>query len=97
MNIQLGYALLRDQRVPIRPKLIALAMGGAVVGFIELLQIPLESVFAVILPVIGIAGDVILDGAEAVVGTVFVATLLLPYLAPSTIVQQIQAERARGS
>ena len=96
-NIQLGYALLRDQRVPIRPKLIALAMGGAVVGFIELLQIPLESVFAVILPVIGIAGDVILDGAEAVIGTVFVATLLLPYLAPSTIVERIRAERARGS
>ena len=66
-------------------------------GFIELLQIPLESVFAVILPAIGIAGDVVLDGAEAVIGTVFVATLLLPYLAPSTIVQQIQAERARGS
>jgi hypothetical protein len=41
--------------------------------FIELLQIPLESVFAVILPVIGIARDVILDGAKAVIGTVFVA------------------------
>jgi hypothetical protein len=65
--------------------------------FIELLQIPLESVFAVILPVIGIARDVVLDGAKAVIGTVFVATLLLPYLAPSTIVQQIRAERARGS
>jgi hypothetical protein len=97
MNIQLGYALLRDQRVPIRPKLIALAIGAAVVGFIELLQIPLESVFAVILPIFGIAGDVILDGAEAVIGTVFVATLLLPYLAPSTVVQQIRAERDRGS
>jgi hypothetical protein len=97
MNIQLGYALLRDQRVPIRPKLIALAIGAAVVGFIELLEIPLESVFAVILPVIGIAGDVIVDGAEAVIGTVFVATLLLPYLAPSTIVHQIRAERAHGS
>jgi hypothetical protein len=96
VNIQLGYALLRDQRVPIRPKLIALAMGGAVVGFIELLQIPLESLFAVILPVIGVAGDVILDGAEAVIGTVSVATLLL-YLAPSTIVQEIRAERGRGS
>ncbi len=44
MNIQLGYALLRDPRVPIPPKLIALAIGAAVVGFIELLQIPLERV-----------------------------------------------------
>jgi hypothetical protein len=97
MNIQLGYALLRDRRVPIQPKLIALTIGAAAVGFIELLQIPLESVFAVILPVIGIAGDVVLDGAEAVIGTTLVATLLMPYLAPSTIVEQIRAERARGS
>jgi len=37
MNIQLGYALLRDRRVPIQPKLIALATGAGVVGFIELL------------------------------------------------------------
>jgi hypothetical protein len=97
MNIQLGYALLRDRRVPIQPKLIALATGAGVVGFIELLQLPLESVFAVILPVIGIAGDVVFDGAEGVIGTVLVATLLMPYLAPSTIVQQIRAERASGS
>lgn len=96
MNIQLGYTLLRDQRVPTRPKLIALAIGAAVVGFIELLQIPLESILAVILPVIGIAGDVILDGAEAAIGTVFIASLLLPYLAPATIVQQIRSERTRG-
>ena len=97
MDIQLGYVLLRDPRVPIQPKLIALAIGAAVVGFIELLQIPLESVFALILPVIGIAGDVVFDGAEAVIGTVFVATALLPYLAPSTLVQQIRSERAHGS
>jgi hypothetical protein len=65
MDIQLGYALLRDRRVPIRPKLIALAIGAAVVGFTELLQIPLESLFAVILPIVGIAGDVVLDGVES--------------------------------
>jgi hypothetical protein len=50
MDIQLGYALLRDRRVPIRPKMLALAIGAAVVGFTELLQLPLESLFAVILP-----------------------------------------------
>ena len=95
MDIQLGYALLRDRRVPIRPKLIALAIGAAVVGFTELLQIPLESLFAVILPIVGIAGDVVLDGVEAVFGPVLIATLLLPYLAPDPVVQQIRAERAR--
>jgi hypothetical protein len=95
MDIQLGYALLRDRRVPIRPKLLALAIGAAVVGFTELLQIPLESLFAVILPIVGIAGDVVLDGVEAVFGPVLIATLLLPYLAPDPVVQQIRAERAR--
>ena len=96
MNIQLGYALLRDPRVSMQLKMMALVIGAAVVGFIELLQIPLETVFAVILPVIGVAGDVVFDGAEAVIGTVFIATLLMPYLAPATIVQQIRAERAAG-
>jgi hypothetical protein len=95
MDIQLGYALLRDRRVPIRPKLIALAIGAAVVGFTGLLQIPLESLFAVILPIVGIAGDVVLDGVEAVFGPLLIATLLLPYLAPDPVVQQIRAERAR--
>jgi hypothetical protein len=50
MDVQLGYALLRDRRFPLRTKLIVLAIGAAVVGFTELLQLPLESLFAVILP-----------------------------------------------
>ena len=95
MNIQLGYALLRDRRVPLRSKLMALAIGVGVVGFTELLQIPLESLFAVILPILGIAGDVALDGVEAIFGPLLIATLLLPYLAPDPIVQQIRFERAR--
>jgi hypothetical protein len=89
--------LLRDPRVPVQSKMIAMAIGAAVVGLIELLQVPLESVFAVILPIIGFAGDIVFDGAEAVIGTVFIATLLMPYLAPARIVQQIRAERAAGS
>jgi len=97
MNAPLGYALLRDRRVPLRPKLVALGVGFAVAGLIELLQIPLESVFALILPVVGAAGDVAVDGAEAVIVPVLVATLLMPYLAPPGIVGQLRAERAAGA
>jgi len=96
MNPRLGYALLRDRRISIRAKLIALGIGAAVVGLVELLQIPFESVAAFILPAIGIAGDVAVDGAEALIGPVVVATLVLPYLAPATLVQQIRAERKAG-
>lgn len=94
MSMQLGYALLRDRRISIRAKLIALGIGAAVMGLIEVLQIPFESA-AFVLPVIGITGDVAIDGAESVVGPVVVAMLVLPHIAPSPIVQQIRAELAR--
>jgi hypothetical protein len=95
MKMTLGYALLRDRRVPIRTKLIALGIGAAGVGAIELLQLPVEGVVAALLPLIGAAGDLALDGAEAVIGPVLIATLLLPHLAPADLVQQIRAETER--
>ena len=98
MNIRLGYRLLRDHRVPIRAKLMALGIGAACIGALELLQLPLEAVLAGILPLIGITGDIAFDGAEAVVGPVIIATMLLPYLVAPPLVRQIRAEgeRARG-
>ena len=93
MSPRLGYALLRDRRISIRAKLIALGIGAAVVGAVEFLQIPLESVVAFFLPFIGITGDLAVDGAEAVIGPVVIATVVLPYLAPASLVKQIRAER----
>ena len=58
MNIRLGYRLLRDHHVPIRTKLMALGIGAACIGALELLQLPLEAVLAGILPLIGITGDI---------------------------------------
>jgi len=95
MNMPLGYALLRDRRVPIRTKLIALGIGAATVGTIELLQLPIEGVVAMLLPFIGAAGDLALDGAEAVIGPILIATLLLPYLASPDLVRQIRTETER--
>jgi hypothetical protein len=92
MNMTLGYALLRDRRVPVRTKLIALGIGAAGVGAIELLQLPVEGVFAALLPFIGAAGDLTLDGAEAIIGPLLIATLLLPHLAPAELVRQVRAE-----
>jgi hypothetical protein len=92
MNMTLGFALLRDRRVPIRIKLIALGLGAAGVGAIELLQLPVEGVLAALLPFIGAAGDLALDGAEAVIGPVLIATFLMPYLTPADLVRQIRAE-----
>jgi hypothetical protein len=94
MNAPLGYALLRDRRVSLRAKFLALGAGLAVMGVIQLLQIPFESVLALVLPGVGAAGDVAVDGAEAVIVPVLVATLLMPYLAPPSLVQEVRAEHA---
>jgi hypothetical protein len=94
MNAPLGYALLRDRRVSVRPKFLALGAGLAVMGIIQLLQIPFESVLAFVLPGVGAASDVTVDGVEAVVVPVLVATLLMPYLAPRSIVQELRTEHA---
>jgi hypothetical protein len=88
----LGYALLRDQRVPLRAKLIALGAGAAVIAIIELLQIPFETIVAALLPFVGIPGDLTLDGAEAVIGPILIACLILPRLTPADLVQQIRAD-----
>jgi hypothetical protein len=73
---------------------MALGAGLVVMGAIQMLQIPLESVLAFVLPGVGAAGDVALDGAEAVVVPVLVATLLMPHLAPRSIVEELRAEHA---
>jgi hypothetical protein len=94
MNAPLGYALLRDRRVSLRPKFMALGAGLVVLGVIQVLQIPLESVLAFVLPGVGAAGDVAVDGAEAVIVPVLVATLLMPHLAPRSIVEELRTEHA---
>jgi hypothetical protein len=94
MNAPLGYALLRDRRVSLRPKFMALGAGLVVLGAIQILQIPLESILAFVLPGVGAAGDVAVDGVEAVVVPVLVATLLMPHLAPRIIVEELRAEHA---
>ena len=94
MNAPLGYALLRDRRVSLRSKFVALGAGLVVLGVIEILQIPLESVVAFVLPGVGAASDVVVDGAEAFIVPVLVATLLMPFLAPPSIVHELRAEHA---
>ena len=92
MNPVFGFGLLRDRRVPIRAKLIALGVGAAVTGVVELFQLPVEGLAAVFLPFIGAAGDLTLDGAEAVIGPDLIASVLLPHITSPDLVAQIREE-----
>ena len=94
LDIKLGFALLRDRRIPLGSKLIALAIGGALMAAFIALELPLEAVWAIVLPGLGLGLDGMLDGAEAVAGPVVFGSLLLPFLAPRPLVMQIRAERS---
>ena len=97
LNIKLGFALLSSRRVGIWPKMLALAVGAAVAAGVVALEIPVETILAVLLPGLGLAMDVAADGAEAVVVSVLVASLLLPFIAPRGLVDAIMAERASAT
>jgi len=96
MDIKLGWKLLKDNRVPIRAKLAALGIGAACTAALEALELPLDAVLAAILPLVGITGDIALDGAEAIFGPVLIATMLLPYMVAPPLVRQIRAEGERA-
>ena len=91
-DLKLGYALLRDRRVALRYKIAALALGYAGVAILACVEFPFEELIAVI-PFIGMLGDVALDGLEAIYVPFILASLILPYLAPAAIVDQIHREK----
>ncbi len=94
LDIKLGFSMLKDGRVPFRSKLMALGLGAGLIALLIALEFPLESFLAVVLPVIGLVADFVTDGLEALIGTVGVAALLLPHLAPKLLTQQFRNERA---
>ena len=97
LDMRLGFALMRDGRVPLRSKAAAALGGLAITGLVETLELPVESVIAVLLPFLGIAGDIALDGAEMVAGPLILANLLLPFIAPQDLVQRVISERSTAS
>lgn len=94
LDIKLGFSMLKDRRVPFRPKFLAVGLGAGLIALLIALEFPLEAVLAVTIPGLGIVVDALTDGMEAIIGTVGVATMLLPHLAPKLLTQQLRNERA---
>lgn len=89
----LGFALLRDARVPARYKALAMGLGLAIMTGLVFVEAPVEAMIAFLVPMLGPMADMLADGAEETLGTVLVATLLLPHLAPRATVDEIRRER----
>jgi hypothetical protein len=97
LDFKFGFALMRDGRVPMRSKLAAIVLGLGITGLVEVMELPVEAVLSVLLPILGAVGDVAIDGAEMVAGPLLLGSLLLPYIAPRDLVARIRSERAAGS
>jgi hypothetical protein len=97
LDVKLGFALMCDRRVPLRSKLTALLLGLAVIGLVEFFELPVEGLIATLLPILGMVGDIAIDGAELIGGPLLLANALLPFVAPRDIVEKIRSERATGA
>lgn len=93
IDIGLGFALLRDRRVPVQNKLTALGIGAAAIAVLLAVEAPVELLIAFLLNVPGIGLDLFIDGLEILAGPVLVASLVLPRIVPAHIVEWLRAER----
>ncbi len=93
LDIKLGMALLRDRRVSVFTKLLALGIGAGLIALLIDMEVPMEALLALFLPLIGFALDGIADTLEAVIGPFVIAALLLPHLVPAPLVARIRDER----
>ena len=74
--------MLRDQNIPVGAKGVALGLGVALTALLVSLEVPLETLIGFVLPIVGIAGDVLIDGAEMIIGPLLFASLILPFVVP---------------
>jgi len=93
LDFRLGVALFKDRRISVPHKMMALALGAIILVALNAMELPLETLVAFLLPVIGAGIDLAFNGVENIVGPLLLAALLLPHVAPKALVQRIRAER----
>lgn len=93
LDFKLGVSLLRDRRVPVPTKLFALGIGVALTLLLEAFEMPLEMLIAMVLPGVGLAANMAMDGLEAVLCPLLFAALALPHIAPKPVAAEARAAR----
>lgn len=93
LDVRLGFALLKDRRVPAVTKLAALGLGLAMTLALEALEVPLEGVFAALVPLLGIALDIVVDGVELLALPFLFGAIFITHMAPKGTVAIVRDER----
>ena len=94
LDFKLGAALFRDRRVAVPHKMAALALGFIGVVILNAVELPVETLLALALPVVGFGIDLALNGFEWIAGPLLMAAFALPHIAPREFVQRVREERA---
>jgi hypothetical protein len=92
LDVKFGVALLRERRIPFKSKLLAFGMGVGVLALLLAFQVPVEAVATFLAPIL-LPLDFAIDGFEIVALPILFMSLLLAYVAPRDIVQEIRDER----
>src|ERR1700677_4189948 len=77
-NVTSGCALMWDGRIPIRVKLVTLALAVGITACVLAFEIPIEAFLILVLSKSGFIGVMIFDVLEALAGLIVVPYLLLP-------------------
>lgn len=95
LDLRFGlHLLVRDRNIPVPHKMAALGLGGVLTLLLNILEIPLESLLVVLLPVIGLGTEILWNGLELIVCPVLFAALVLPHLAPRPLVEAARASQS---
>ncbi len=81
LDIPGGFRLFFNRELPLRYKLTAVVAGIAITAAVVAMELPLETIVGGLLNLPGITLDLLVDGAEIVIGPVLFAAITLPHIA----------------
>jgi hypothetical protein len=80
---------MRDKQVPVHVKFLAFTLASCVTILLLAFEVPLESVLALAMPVLGVPFDFVVDGMEVVALPMLLTLALLPSLVKMRARRQI--------
>ena len=95
LDVKVGFRMLKDRRVPLRSKALAIAAGSFLIALLIAMELPIESIVSVM--AFGLIPSVLVDGLEVVIGPVLFGCLFLPLFAPRELTQGFRLNHARAT
>ncbi len=94
LDFGLGFALMRDRRVSVGTKLLAVALGAGAIVLLGALELPIEAMVVAVLNLLGLEMLTFIDGLELLLGPALFGALFLTRLAPASLVAELRRLRA---